>query len=397
MKKLKNIKILAGDDKTYNNVRLPFEEKSLNFFNELSNKISNYKHIEKYPDLSSVAFFCRKANLINFKNKYLDNNQIRIGRGLVFHIAPSNAPTNFLYSLIFGLLTGNSNIIKISSKNYDQVKIICALINELLKNRYKNLNKFIKIIQYDNSQEKVTKEISQMSDARIIWGGDKTVEKIKKFEIKPNAVDISFADRYSICVINSKKFLSLRLEEKKLLVNKFYNDTFTLDQNGCSSPHLILWYGANLKKVKEIFWSLLANVVKKRYNLIESAAVNKYMLLCKSLMQNNNIKDLKIYNNSLYTLSIKKLRNDVTNYKGQWGYFYQYQIKNLKELKKIDTKKIQTLTYFGFKKSELKKIILNYQLKGVDRIIPIGQALDLDFIWDGYDIYSFLTRAIDIK
>ena len=295
------------------------------------------------------------------------------------------------------MLTGNSNIIKISSKNYDQVKIICALINELLKNRYKKLNKFIKIIQYDNSQEKVTKEISQMSDARIIWGGDKTIEKIKKFEIKPNAVDISFADRYSICVINSKKFLSLRLEEKKLLVNKFYNDTFTLDQNGCSSPHLILWYGTNLKKVKEIFWSLLANVVKKRYNLIESAAVNKYMLLCKSLMQNNNIKDLKIYNNSLYTLSIKKLRNDVTNYRGQWGYFYQYQIKNLKELKKIDTKKIQTLTYFGFKKSELKKIILNYQLKGIDRIIPIGQALALDFIWDGYDIYSFLTRTIDIK
>ena len=100
MKKLKNIKILAGDDKTYNNACLPFEKQSLNFFNELSNKINNYKNIEKDPDLSSAAFFCRKANLINFKNKYLDNNQIRIGRGLVFHIAPSNAPTNFLYSLI---------------------------------------------------------------------------------------------------------------------------------------------------------------------------------------------------------------------------------------------------------------------------------------------------------
>ena len=236
-----------------------------------------------------------------------------------------------------------------------------------------------------------------MSDARIIWGGDKTVKKIKKFELRPRAVDISFADRYSICVINSKKFLSLNLGEKKLLVNNFYNDTFTLDQNACSSPHLILWYGSNIKQVKEIFWSLLANVVKKRYDLMESAAVNKYMLLCKSLMQNDNIKDLKVYNNSLYTISIKRLQNDISNYRGQWGYFYQFQIKDLKELKKIDTKKIQTLTYFGFKKIDLKKIILDYHLKGIDRIVPIGQALDLDFIWDGYDIYNFLTRAVDIK
>ena len=397
MKRLKNIKILAGDDKIHNNTCLPFEKKTLNFFNELSNKISKYKNIDKYPDLISAAFFCRKANILNFKHKYSNNNQIKVGRGLVFHITPSNAPTNFLYSLIFGLLTGNSNIIKISSNNYEQVKIICKLINELLKKKYKIFNNFLKIIQYDNNNEVITAEISRMSDARIIWGGDKTIEKIKKFELKPRAVDISFADRYSICVINSNKFLSLSVKKKESLVNNFYNDTFTLDQNACSSPHLILWHGSNTKKVKEVFWSLLSNLVKKRYDLIESSAVKKYMLMCKSLMQNSNIKDLKTYNNSLYTLSIKKLQNDVSNYRGQWGYFYQFQIKNLKELKKIDTKKIQTLTYFGFETIDLKKIITNYHLKGIDRIVPIGQALDLDFIWDGYDIYNFLTRTVDIK
>jgi len=397
MKKLKNVKILSGDDKIYNNACVPFEKQTLNFLNELSYKISKYKNIHKYPDLSSAAFFCRKANLLNFKNKHLSNGQIRVGRGLVFHIAPSNAPTNFLYSLIFGLLTGNSNIIKVSSKNYEQVKIICELINELLKKKYKSLNNFLKIIQYDNNEEVITKEISKMSDARIIWGGDKTIKKIKRFELKPRAVDISFADRYSICVLNSKKFLNLSVQKRELLVNNFYNDTFTLDQNACSSPHLILWYGSNIKKVKEIFWSLLAKVVKKKYDLIESSAVNKYMLVCKNLMQNNNIKDYKVYNNNLYTLSIKKLQNDISNYRGQWGYFFQFQIKNLKELKKIDTQKIQTLTYFGFKTTDLKKIILDCRLKGIDRIVPIGQALDLDFIWDGYDVYNFLTRIIDVK
>lgn len=397
MKKFNNVKILVGNNKLHDDSFPPFEKKTLNFFNDLSNRINKFKNIDKYPDLVSAAFFCRKANILNFKKKYLNHNQIRIGRGLIFHIAPSNAPTNFLYSLIFGLLTGNSNIIKISSKNYEQTKIICDLINELLKKKYNDYINYLKIIQYDNNNELITAEISKISDARIVWGGDNTIEKIKKFKLKPRAIDISFADRYSLCVFNTKNFISLSSNHKELLVNNFYNDTFTLDQNACSSPHLILWYGPNIKKVKKIFWSLLANVVKKRYNLIESSSVNKYMLICKKLMLNDNIKDLEIYNNSLYTLTLKKLQNDVSNYRGQWGFFFQFQIKNLNELKKIDTKKIQTLTYFGLNKINLKKVIINNHLKGVDRIVPIGQALDLDFIWDGYDIYNILTRTIDIK
>jgi len=31
------------------------------------------------------------------------NNQLRLGRGLIFHICPSNVPTNFAYSFFFGL------------------------------------------------------------------------------------------------------------------------------------------------------------------------------------------------------------------------------------------------------------------------------------------------------
>ena len=36
-------------------------------------------------------------------------------------------------------------------------------------------------------------------------------------------------------------------------------------------------------------------------------------------------------------------------------------------------------------------------MNGIDRIVPIGQALDINFYWDGYDINRILTRVIDIK
>jgi len=36
-------------------------------------------------------------------------------------------------------------------------------------------------------------------------------------------------------------------------------------------------------------------------------------------------------------------------------------------------------------------------LSGIDRIVPVGKALDMDVTWDGYDIVRSLSRVIDVK
>ena len=59
--------------------------------------------------------------------------------------------------------------------------------------------------------------------------------------------------------------------------------------------------------------------------------------------------------------------------------------------------KYQTLTYFGVNKGILKNFILKNQLAGIDRIVPVGQALDISFFWDGYDLNRTLSRVVDIK
>ena len=37
------------------------------------------------------------------------------------------------------------------------------------------------------------------------------------------------------------------------------------------------------------------------------------------------------------------------------------------------------------------------KLKGIDRIVPVGQTLSIDLNWDGYNIIERLTRNISIK
>ena len=40
--------------------------------------------------------------------------------------------------------------------------------------------------------------------------------------------------------------------------------------------------------------------------------------------------------------------------------------------------------------------VTHNNLKGVDRIVPIGDSLNIGLIWDGIDLRRSLSRAISI-
>ena len=81
-----------------------FDNIIINFLNEISLKIFQDKKNYKYPDLISFGFWCRKSNLQSLSRDYKSDKLI-IGRGSVLHIAPSNVPMNFCFSMAFGLLS----------------------------------------------------------------------------------------------------------------------------------------------------------------------------------------------------------------------------------------------------------------------------------------------------
>ena len=191
--------------------------------------------------------FLSSRNLINLKRNF-SNSNIRKGLGISFHITPSNIPTNFAYSLIFGLLSGNCNIVKVPSRSFPQIDIICKEIKRTLS-KFPKLRDHIKIIKYSRNDE-FTKNISLISDARLIWGGNKTIEEAKSLKTKPNNRDLYFADKNSFCIINYDEYKKLKINQIKLLALNFYNDTYLVDQNACSSPHVIFWLGKKKLRIK---------------------------------------------------------------------------------------------------------------------------------------------------
>jgi hypothetical protein len=375
-----------------------FNQLSYNFLSDLSKKLLITKY-KKYPDIVSFAFWCRKVNLINYKKKFTDN-KIRKGVGLVFHITPSNVPIAYAYSLAISLLLGNSNIIKISNNEFSEIKIINSIINKLINlKKYDNIKKTISIISYDNHNVNVTKEISIKSDARIIWGNDTTIDTIKQFPIKTRGVEISFADRYSMSILNADIIANISSQNLKTLVLNFYNDTYIMNQNACTSPHLIIWSGKKIINAKKIFWNALNVFLEEKYKLNYFDSVNKiYNLNKKILDYKKNIKSITRYSNNLYTVDLTDYQYNMHNLRGSNGFFFQLNDNNFKKLVKNITHKYQTLTYFGFTKEYLiKNLIEKINIKGIDRIVPVGKALEMNFLWDGYDLSKNLTRVIDVQ
>ncbi len=391
---LNEIKLIAGTSSVKTLPNVIFSELAIEFLENLSKIIRKSKEASIYPDLMAFSFWCRKANIRKFKSRYnkLDN---RLGKGLAFHITPSNVPLSFGYSFVFGLLSGNSNIIKIPSKVFPQAEFLCKTIYDLLNiKKYRSLCDSTAFVRYDK-KDNVTEYFSSICDARVLWGGDSTIKKVRQYKTPVRCIDIAFADRYSLCIINADILLEQNSSEFIKIIERFYNDTFIMDQNACSSPHLIVWLGKKKQKAKNQFWESLDAYVRKNYNLPSVSAVDKYNRFCQNAIDINIPFELIRHGNHIYRIVLDKLPDDIYSFRGNCGYFFEYDAKKLSEIIPIISNKFQTLTYFGLNKLSLKDFVIDNKLNGIDRIVPIGQALDISLTWDGFGVIESLSRIID--
>lgn len=377
---------------------VPYDELVCEFLNSLSSALLSDKAAKLYPDVIAFAYWCRKANIAKLKREFAEAHT-RLGLGMVFHIAPSNVPINFAFSYVFSLLAGNANVVRVPTRDFPQTGIVCRAINQLLANeKYKNIADMTVFVKYQQD-DGITGAFSEKCNARVIWGGDQAINNIRKLPIPERSIEIAFADRYSLCAIDADSVLQADNATLKRLAGSFYNDTYLMDQNACSSPHLIVWLGkgAVVGEAKEKFWDSVYEVTAAKYELQPINAVDKYVLLCENAIELNAIANFKKHGNYLYRIELDSLPDNMDAFRGQYGFFYEYDAQNINSIAHIINTKYQTLTYFGLNKAQLLDFVVKNRLSGIDRIVPIGSALDIGVIWDGYDIIKSLSRIIDFK
>ena len=388
-----DLEFLVGDYNILENMQktpaLPmFSEPAVDFLATLSREILKDKRSRSNIDVMSYAYWIRKASIESTKEKHLDRKN-RIGRGVAFHVAPSNVPVNFAVSMTSSLLAGNATIIRVSNKRFEQVDIICQAMNRILNSEHKNIRNHLCLLRYEHS-EQITQELSNICDVRVIWGGNNTINTIRKASLPPRAIEMAFADRHSLAIINSNVYLK---ENSDDVAKDFYTDTYYTDQNACSSPRLVVWVGDKVEEARSLFWEKLHILVNSDYEMRSIQAVDKFTSLSMLGMGHNGVK-LVSKDNMVMRVEVESFYPELMEYKTGGGYFFEYKAKSLDEVVPILTKQCQTISVLGIEKQEILDLVYKHGVRGVDRVVDLGQTMGLEFIWDGFKMIETMSRFI---
>ena len=142
-----------------------------------------YSSLERYAKVFSKEGLLKKIDieLGDLKNGVLsldeNNNRYYEPLGILFHIAAGNVDLLPAYSVVEGLLVGNINILKLPTGDNG---LSILLLKELIKEA-PVLKDYIYVFDVPSTEVETIKQLSNMADATIVWGGDEAQRAARSF------------------------------------------------------------------------------------------------------------------------------------------------------------------------------------------------------------------------
>jgi hypothetical protein len=382
-------KALENPEQIFSLSPLPvFDPTILSFIQGLSACLLKDPQAKQLPELVALGFWLRSANIQSMMAK--DLGGISKALGTVMHFTPANVDTMFVYSWMCSLLMGNNNIVRVASAESQAKGLLMGLLDRVMSQaEHTEIAKRNAFISYAKESD-CSALLCLQADARVIWGGDDSVNAIRALPCKPRCRDISFADRYSAALING---VAVDSEEKIVkLSSLLWKDTEPYAQQACSSPRVIFWLGdAGLQQ--RVFEQI--DVLAQR-NASVANQLNNH-LVTGQLLQSEGRAAKPLVQNRICALPVTSLNEKMLAWHSGSGLFLVYQLDSVEQLAAMVDDKLQTLSYWKIEKRSLLKLAQNPSIKGIDRIVPVGQALDFSTVWDGFELFKQLSRSIVLE
>jgi len=380
----------------------PFDSRAVEFVKRFSQKLLTTAGIRQHPELAALGHWFRGANLHQLAQKYPNDtgDSLVLGRGLAFHVAPSNVDSVFMYSWLLSLLAGNVNVVRLSQRASEaQTFLITVLAQTLAEEVGVPVRGRIVLLTYPHD-DAITRALSEACQVRIVWGGDVTVRTLRAVPLRPTATEICFPDRFSACAIEAEALLALEEPALAQLASRFYNDAFWFAQQACSSPRLVAWVGLpeRIDAARARFWKVLEEELVRRppenseaMSMTRVAATFEYA--CAALARPDG--DVGLTSGQPLRLTLESPLNEAVKamHCGN-GVFLELRIPELLELAAHLSDKEQTLAVHGFSRAQLQALVQVLPARAVDRIAPIGEALSFAPVWDGQDLISVFSRKL---
>ena len=379
----------------------PFSEELQAFTSELSGIILSDRRSRPLPEAIALGYWLRPASIRALADRFAGLNSssaVRVAIGLALHIPPANVDPIFAYSWIMSLLCGNCNIVRTPSRRGSVAELLLTQIDQVLPH-YSRIASTTAFVEYGH-EDSITEALSAQAALRVIWGGDETVRHIRALQLPARAKEVVFGDRYSFAVIAAPSFLALDDDAATGLMDRFYLDVFLFNQMACSSVRLLAWCGTSedTHKAAERAIPMLRQAIERRQFSLEAAdALSKYGA-CLRLALELPVAGIDWGEGRLAVVDLKE--GEPLNWPTEplvgGGLLLQAHVDELASLTPIIDSRTQTLAQFGFEVEQLAQFVRMLNGRGVDRIVPLGSAMNFAPIWDGYDLLCEFTRLVTI-
>lgn len=370
----------------------PFSEQDVAYCQALSDALLKAPQTRTFPELIALGYWLRAANLIPLLAQYQHEEIIRRPLGLVFHSAPANVDSLFVYSGILSLLCGNANVIRLSSRSGAStawlIETICSL-----KDRFPQQNARFQLVQCPYDSDELKKLISAV-DGRVLWGSDETIQAQRQLTTPAHARELCFGHKFSLCLLGAERVVTASQETLQQLAQFFYRDNMTFSQQGCSSAKAVLWLGnpATVEHAQQKFWRTFIAIQTEKQPLGASEHYNALSTAQQLILSSK--QQLKLTQHlGICRIKVQTLEPTFIQQHQGYGLFLEQQLNELSELTPWLTQANQTLSVWGVCSSLLKQWLSNVHT-GIDRVVPVGEALTFSPEWDGVNLIEQFSRRV---
>ena len=374
----------------------PFAAERIEVIGDVSKRLLADRRTLNRPAIAYFAHWTRPAALRDLARRFEATSPpdvVCVPRGVALHIPPKNVETIFLFSWTLAYLAGNANLVRLPAQVDSVMLEVIDLLVERLRATQQQTEYFVRY----PADDAINAALCGAADARLVWGGDAKVAAFEKFPLRNGGKAIWFGDRYSYALISGEALEAIDGAELKRLARNVFVDIFTFDQMGCSSPHKIYIHGDRRRHRQVV--AALADAVQEEAarsgtNISASHSIRK-IAEAFALAAENPGADVAFRSGELTTVVLPAPRRAEDRLGG--GFLTVEFIDDLNEVIAQIRSKHQTITHYGIKKDALSEIARRGGRFGLSRIVPVGQALDFDAVWDGYDLLRELTRSIRLR
>jgi hypothetical protein len=356
--------------------------------------------LRRDPASVSVAYWLRRAQLVRLAREQslraeAEPDVVRVPVGRVLHLAPSNVDTLFIYSWALAYLCGNASVVRLSQ---DMGVVVQALLRvlEAVAVEDEELRGFNRFVTYGHDDE-ITSALSAWCAHRVIWGGDQTVATIRPLPLPSHASERVFGSKYSFAVVDATRYREASEDERTRVASGFFNDLFWFDQMACSSPHVVFWVGVRDvadAAAREFERALQDEIARRGFRPPVASAVQR-RTYAFGLAATADV-DVVLEHAGFVGVHLRDraaLDKDVCG----GGLFRHLAVGDLAEMLPFVDEGDQTLTHWGFTPEALRAFARDAGARGLDRLVPIGQALAFDVVWDGFHLVDDMLRRVRVQ